>query len=307
MIKSIEIRNFQSHKATELLLNPGVNVIVGLSDSGKSAIIRALRWLIYNRPAGDSFRSHWGGTTNVTVETDQNKVTRIKSKGESGYILQTERDKSDITFKAIGTDVPEEVKQALNFQDINLQLQLDKPFLLDNSPGEVAQHFNKIARLDVIDQSTQVVQRWIRELEQDIKSNTAELARAEESLKLYNYLPEMEAKVVALEQTEQKRNTLFAQSARIAATLLTLDKVGEEITTQSKILKLEPTIDQALKLVKEKDRKKEDRNNLDAIIYSLHKVTQGIKTYTEALGKKEREFKRVFPSVCPLCGQEIKK
>jgi len=56
MIKYLQIQNFQSHKDSLLEFDPGVNVIVGSSDSGKTAVIRALRWLVWNRPSGDAFR-----------------------------------------------------------------------------------------------------------------------------------------------------------------------------------------------------------------------------------------------------------
>ena len=44
MINSIKIQNFQSHKNTTIKLKPGVNIITGSSDCGKSVDIRALKW-----------------------------------------------------------------------------------------------------------------------------------------------------------------------------------------------------------------------------------------------------------------------
>jgi len=67
MIKQLTIKNFQSHKKTKLEFSDGVNIIIGQSDSGKTAIIRALNWVVNNKPSGDSFRSHWGGDTNVEI------------------------------------------------------------------------------------------------------------------------------------------------------------------------------------------------------------------------------------------------
>ena len=61
MIQSLQINNFQSHKYSVMELHKGVNVIIGPSDSGKTTILRALRWLVWNRPSGDAFRSDWGG------------------------------------------------------------------------------------------------------------------------------------------------------------------------------------------------------------------------------------------------------
>ena len=59
MISGLLLKNFQSHKKTILHFHPGVNAIIGKSNSGKTAILRALYWIIYNRPSGISFVSFW--------------------------------------------------------------------------------------------------------------------------------------------------------------------------------------------------------------------------------------------------------
>ena len=70
MIKEISIKNFQSHKDSHIELSDGVNIIVGASDSGKSSLIRAIKWLATNRPSGESIRSTWGGKTEVEIFTE---------------------------------------------------------------------------------------------------------------------------------------------------------------------------------------------------------------------------------------------
>jgi len=355
MIKSIKINNFQSHKNTKLVLDPGVNVIVGLSDSGKSAIIRALRWVVYNRPGGDAFRSTWGGITAVQLEMEHGAVIRRKSEKDNDYAVSHYGDKADFTvLKAIGTNVPEDVQRVLNLQDVNLQLQLDKPFLLDNSPGEVAQHFNKIARLDVIDSSIQVVQRWLRELEQGVKRNETALSQAEEELKQYGYLPEMDARVTALEQIDGQLTGMVVKEAKIQNILELIGETEGDIRLTSRIIKNEPVVNQALELIgvakekkekvdklvshismiqsvqkqingaervakfeavvnesiqllEAKDNKLKIKNDLTALIYIIQEVGRGITTYSKTLSEKEKEFKKIFPDICPLCGQEVKK
>ena len=54
LIEAIEITNFQSHANTVLEFHEGVNVIKGTSGHGKSAIIRALEWLLTNTYYGDA-------------------------------------------------------------------------------------------------------------------------------------------------------------------------------------------------------------------------------------------------------------
>ena len=147
MIKTLEINNFQSHKKTLLNFHPGVNVIIGTSDSGKSAVLRALRWVCTGIPRGDGFRSHWGGDTEVSLETDNCIVTRGKTNADNVYLLNEETE-----FRAFGTEVPEEITAALNLDEsVNLQKQLDQPYLISETPGAVAQHFNRMAHLEKID------------------------------------------------------------------------------------------------------------------------------------------------------------
>jgi len=203
MLNTIHIKNFQSHKDSILEFAPGVNAIVGTSDSGKTAIFRAFRWLFCNRPSGDAFRSTWGGDTIVDVDLQEGQVSRVRTDKENLYVLG-EHDE----FKAMGTEVPEEIKKILNIDDINLQQQLEGPFLLNLSAGEVAQHFNKIARLDKIDSSLQYVQKKIRESEQTIKFGNQQTEKLEEELQNYDYLEQLDKEVVLLEKKQDQYTDL---------------------------------------------------------------------------------------------------
>lgn len=49
------LENFQSHVYTELELAPGLNVVLGETGQGKSAIVRALRWLLCRELAQDGY------------------------------------------------------------------------------------------------------------------------------------------------------------------------------------------------------------------------------------------------------------
>ncbi len=143
MLQKIEINNFQSHKNSVLEFDKGVNIIVGTSDSGKSSIMRAINKVLRNRPLGDGFCSYWGGKTSILLQTENVEIEWTKSNPDAYRLNDTE-------FKAFGTDVPEEIKQELNMDLVNIQNQHDSSFLISKSPGEVAQHFNKIAHLENI-------------------------------------------------------------------------------------------------------------------------------------------------------------
>lgn len=243
MLRTLSIKNFQSHKDSTLEFHPNVNVIVGLSDSGKSAIIRSLRWLIWNRPSGDSIRSKWGGETSVHLETDTDKIVRWRHDYENAYRFNTQMD-----FKAIKSDVPEEIVKALNISEINLQRQLDAPFLLSSTPGEVAQHFNRVANLDKIDTSIQKINGQIRELTNTIKFTEQQIEKQKEELKQFEHLEKFEMDVEVLEELDKRRTNKLRDLSRLKTLFLNIQYKQKEIDDASGILKLEPEVNKILQL-----------------------------------------------------------
>ena len=54
-IKDVEIINFQSLRNVHVKFINGTNALIGVTNSGKTAIIRAIIWCLINRPHGDHF------------------------------------------------------------------------------------------------------------------------------------------------------------------------------------------------------------------------------------------------------------
>ena len=260
MISRIRILNFQSHYDSEFTFVKGVNCILGISDTGKSAIIRAIRWLLLSRPLGDSVRSHWGGETSVEIAIDGNVVTRSRDKLDK-YQIQAEGEGIQ-EFKAIGTTVPEEVDRLLNFDITNLQYQLDAPFLLSETPGHVAEFFNKVAKLDKIDTGIANVNSAIRSLEQEIKFKTAEAGKQEEQLKEFDYLPQMEKDVKAAEALDKMFEEMTAERKKLKGLIVGINNISVEINRYSKLLLLEKDVDFIISQHKEKIDKTIEKNSL---------------------------------------------
>jgi exonuclease SbcC len=199
MIKSVRIKNYQSHADTELEFHPGVNVLVGSSDSGKSAIFRAMAWVMTNRPLGNAF-CRWGTKktrVELTIDSDTT-IGRTKSKSENNYLFQGRE-------LLAGTEVPEDIQRTLKIDPvINIQQQISAPFLLSSSPGEVAAFFNDIAGLSDIDCSIKNLKGWqaghirvIKRLDLDIEKQQAQVDEMK-------YLDQAERDLEALEQKQSE-------------------------------------------------------------------------------------------------------
>jgi DNA repair exonuclease SbcCD ATPase subunit len=257
MIKSLSLENFQSHKSTTLEFNSGVNVIIGPSDSGKTAIIRALRWLIWNRPLGNAFRSNWSDESIVQIKTKSDTITLSLGKNNKKIY-----DLNEHGFEANGTDVPSEVSEALNISEINLQSQLDKPFLLSDSAGEVALHFNKIAKLEKINIGLVNIESWIREIvftigHDVIKDKPAtglikDLKDKKTELESFQYLNEFEINIVKLEKQQTILDKKQIESDELTKLISKINQKEKEIEKASTILAIEKLLNSILSDIVEK-------------------------------------------------------
>lgn len=273
MLSKLLLQNFQSHRHSELDLDPGVNVIIGSSDSGKTAIIRALRWLITNRPLGNEFQSDWGGETFVTVEIKEgDQITRKQNEkgNDKTYII----NKTELT--AFGTDVPDDVSKILNIDEINLQSQLDSPFLLTESPGNVAQHFNKIAKLDKIDTGLQNVQKWIKELSKDIEYKNVQLTEQNTELKKYENLDKIEIAVEVLENQEKQLTNKQNQRKQLAKLITNIVVIEEKIEFVSRIIICEPILTKLFALREDIKIKKKEQEKLAEFIDDISQTNNDI-------------------------------
>ncbi len=204
MIKSIRGQNYQSHRDTTIELSSGVNYFVGQSDSGKSSIFRMLKWLATNRPLGDGFVS-WGskGETAVGVLLDDG-VSIMHEPGS--YSLIKGKDRQD--WSAIGTGVPEAVVQALNISELSWQAQMDAPFLLSASPGEVARTLNEVADLDKIDSTLVNINRMARDNRSQLTETAQRKQQLEIELSQYRGLDRLLKMITQLKEWERKADAL---------------------------------------------------------------------------------------------------
>ncbi len=209
--KKLVIDNFQSHEHTEIELTDGLNVFVGPSDSGKSAILRALKWVLFNTPRGTDFIRTGAKECRVClILNDGTEILRIRTHGSvNRYVLRTP-DGNELVFQGFGNTVPEEITRLHGITPVHLDqkelilhfgTQLESPFLLFESNQNKAKTIGRISGAHLIDNALKKTSSDRLALGGEIRRLEMEKARLEEKLKPYSNLAELETKYLIAEQT----------------------------------------------------------------------------------------------------------
>lgn len=209
MIESIEIRNFQIHKKTKIDFDPGITIISGTSDNGKSSVIRCFRWLFDNRPQGYSFR-RWGTpdkvVTAVDAVIDGEIISRKRGKIRNEYFFK------DTTYRALRADVPDDIKEFLEVLPFNVQMQSGKVFLFENTDSEVAKMINDVSGISIIDDILKESNKRMRDLgaEEKVLANMIRDKKVQQkSLKVFvQHKKKMEQIKIKVEIIEEKEEIL---------------------------------------------------------------------------------------------------
>ncbi|OZV12957.1 hypothetical protein CIW83_07040 [Tissierella sp. P1] len=120
-IEKVILENFQSHKSSIIEFDDQLNVIVGPSDSGKTAILRGIRWALYNEPSGDYFIREGTSECSVTVIfNDGTKIKRYRNKSKNIYFLY-DSNNNETKFEGFGTSVPQEIIDETGIKKITIR------------------------------------------------------------------------------------------------------------------------------------------------------------------------------------------
>ena len=154
MFTELHLKDFQGHADSLIEFDKGVNAFIGETDQGKSSVIRGIRLVVENKPAGNTFIRNGTPETVVSLTTDDAKVIRQKSKTSHKYTLD------GVELKAFGQGVPDEVTSVMRIDpDINIQRQSSPYFLLHSSEAERGKLLDKFCNIAVASQSVAIARR----------------------------------------------------------------------------------------------------------------------------------------------------
>jgi len=152
MIKSVSIQNFEAHQDTTIQFGPGLNLICGLSNSGKSSILRAIRVAVNNDWDKEMVRSGCE-FCRVRVETERGWVEAERGEKVNRWRCQENGGEVE-NFRNVGIRVPDMATRILGMCERdrgggirelpNFQTQLERHYMLSEI-GEKKATSNMIA------------------------------------------------------------------------------------------------------------------------------------------------------------------
>ena len=309
MINKLILNDFQGWEKGIFKFSPGVNIIVGPTDVGKSAIYRSIKWVCENEPAGDEFISDWGDKSKVILSLGKSsKIIRNRSKSINSYKTFCFGDNSEMVideYKSFGQGVPEDVQELLNIEDINFQDQLEPPFLLSKSSVEVSKYFNMMVDLDQIDSTLKRYRSGLTHIKSSIAYLSNEVLEAERECKEYDWIDDAEKDLLELE----KYNSVILELINQYEAMCDLIKKYEQIE-EDKILIDTESADEGLKELfmnqKELRVHKEIRDRLLELDELLSDSDINIAKFDKQVISKQKEYKMKLGDRCPLCNGEVK-
>ncbi len=273
MIKQIRLQNFQGHVDTTIDFSEGVNSFIGKSDSGKTSCIRALKWVLTNRPSGESFINHNAFNNKgkqvkpciVTITTNKHVVERERSATINSYTID------NVSLKAIGTDVPEEVLEALNMNDINIQYQLDAPFLLTETSGEVARILNRVVKLDDIDFTLKQLNSYAKKLSNEKKNIEYQIESTDAELNKLD-ITEIEKTVEIGEMIEDSLNSTLTTIQSLKDNLHEIDVLNDILSQSTTLEECDKLLEKAKSIYNEYTTTIEKASLLDTLVKEYNAV-----------------------------------
>jgi exonuclease SbcC len=212
MIEKLIIRNFQCHKRLKIEFDPLVTTIVGPSDVGKSAVLRALGWVTTNHPRGEAFIRDGADKATAILSVDGHKIKRSRG-SKNTYELDGSK------FTAFGNATPDEIAAVLNLSELNFQGQHDAAFWFSESAGEVSRQLNSIVDLSVIDSTLSNLSSALRKANAEERVTQARLDSAREDRKSLRSVKQADKALKKVEALGEKARDAAFQRALLAALL----------------------------------------------------------------------------------------
>lgn len=257
MIYNVKIKNFQSIKECNIDLG-NITVIIGDSDQGKSAFIRALNGVSTNKNSSDhvTFGEEF---SEVQIKLEDDVIVKwLKGGSKNGYIINNE-----IEYNSVGRNsIPKEVADILKIESIStgkkgeeffpqIAVQKSEPFLLREGGTTLNRVINKLT-----------------------KSELLSVAILNNKRTLNAYKKELTIRRSDLIQLEKNRNK-FLKFNKYEVTIDKISQAIKQLTNENKL------IEQKIKNLKVLHKIKKEKIKIMSIINSIDICLKSISDYNK--------------------------
>lgn len=295
-IKKVELHNFQSHEYTEMEFDRGLNVILGNSDVGKTAILRAIKWALYNEPKGDYFIRQGEKDVSCKVTFSNGVVVeRLKTPSKNSYFL-VDASGNEMRFEGFGIDVPKEITDVTNMYKVsldnsnnktilNIAEQLDGPFLLNEQASLRASAIGRLIGVNYVDDALRTVVRDNKRTNQEI----VELIKNKDDLKKqldeFSYIKEYKEKFEKITRIRNKIKTLQDRLELISKIKENLDKNRIELEDVSNLVEKFKSLNQLEIIIPNLENSLLKKNNFENYLNKILKTHREIDLINNNLNK----------------------
>lgn len=177
-IIKLNLKNFQSWKEATINFTKGLNIIIGNSDSGKSALFRAIDAIFTGKLYPDYLRKK---EKEVRVELEFNDGSKfIREKNKTKQTAEA----NGVKFERIGKEIPQDYFDILGKTDIIvsdkkipvcLRNQDEAYFFINSSDYEKSKIIGSVCGIDLVD-------KIVEEINKDIRDNNSKIKFIKEQI-----------------------------------------------------------------------------------------------------------------------------
>jgi hypothetical protein len=292
MLERLTLKNWQCHQEFDVELAP-VTVFTGDNASGKSSILRGLRWLAldeWDGKAGEYISWDKTGCA-VRLAGEGHTVQRSRSGEGNRYLFDGEELKA---WKGPGP--PKSVQDWLRLGEANFQLQQALPFWLSLTPGQAASALNLIFHLTEIDEAHLRAGREVTRARACVDLGDRHL---QDARKLVDDLAGVPAADLALREVEALEDQVPVLEEEIAALEDDLRWLEYDEGTLTYLQQVEAAL---VEVLKHCDACAEVEAQIEGVAVCLA-TAAAVDLWTKDVKALETELSELLRGTCPLCGR----
>lgn len=306
MLSELIIENFKSHKKTKLKFAEGLTLLVGKSQSGKSAALEAFCMLMENRPSGTRFmyRRKKKGTVKVTAVFDEEVEVTIEKKisGKSADTIYTIHNDAgeEQKFRKVARTVPEEVLNVINIGSSNIQKQTDDSYLVESSKGEISREVGNFIGINAIQTAIKKVVTEMNEVKNEIKREKDSLEDAQEQIDKFKDLEKAKRNYIVYQRASEEIKELREEVEKLVDFVKTTPRLEKKLKRYEGILeKISKYKVELAELINDEVTYKESIKEIDLYL----KISREYST--TKLKLKEVREKLMALRICPFCSSNL--